>query len=220
MGRGWRGLVTLNSQRAGDVAPLDGVGQVPHGDRAGLAEVGLDRVDVELGVSAVGTGEGLHEAGQQARVLPDVGAHGVVGGRGQADPGGVELGGEDIGAALRGGRGDLAGRPGSLLELRGGFSPAGDEDELGRLERVVEERDEGCQVAGPQVADVADDDDASCGHERRAGRGVDHRVDDVAAAVAGRVAFTAARDGVLLDGEGAVLAAEQLGDQSRRGVVA
>src|SRR4029450_10499327 len=73
------------AQGAGDVALVEGVGQLPGRDAAGLAQVGLDVVDAEPGPGPEAAGRRAGRADQPLGIVAQPGHDPLAGGPAQAD---------------------------------------------------------------------------------------------------------------------------------------
>ncbi len=205
------------AERRADVALVDGVGQLPRRHAAGLAEERLDVVDPEAGAGAERADQRGQHADEALRVV--------------AEPLGDALGGRLVEAEARG-RHLLVDPPGQLsagadvddhpaagghrLGQRLGDAPARPhEHERGRGQRVGQVVDQRRDLGGlGEHLDVAPDDHAPVGQERRGLRRVDEG-DDRRVGGVGRGEAVAAD---LLDGEPGVEVTGEGVDDPVRGV--
>ena len=171
------------------VLRVDGVGEVPGLDGAGLAaEVG-DVVERELARRAEGRDEHLEEAREPRLVLAeprrDLGCDARV--DAQAGEGELLLVPLDELLALLG-RGDVvdggAGALDGVADALGELADRGD-DEVRRVGRVLEVCGEGLELGDGGGRDVAEHDDALLGEHRERLRGCDRGADGGGAGLAG-----------------------------------
>ena len=202
-----------DGQGLGRGTPVDGVGQVPRGHRPGLPQEGLELAHPDGRPLAVGRGQGVEHPGQPSQVLTQVLAQALGGGRVQAHGSVTQVLGQPLRPVAGVAHGDvdhLADRVHGLDQgLRHRAAPA-HQHQHARRGRVGQGRRQPGRVGRVQPTGLPDDHHPPVDQEGRGGEGVDHRAH--LEVVTGRLAA------VLLDHEGGVPLAHQLGDEGPGGL--
>jgi hypothetical protein len=164
-------------ERPGRLAGIDGIGEVPRGQRPGHPEERLEFLEGHRGPRTVGGGQRVEQALEATDILPEV--LGQVGRRRSLEPDGTgpQLIGQPLGARLAGAdRGvHRAAGPDAPGQRRGNRAAAGHQHEDRGLEGILQVVRQPFGVRGSQLAGLAQDHHPPFDQERRGGAGVDHR---------------------------------------------
>ena len=195
-------------QGRGQVTPVDGVGELPRGDGARLAEERRHLLDADTGALAVGGGQHVEERGQPADVVAQVFADQVGGGGVEAHRTLLQLGAEPhatVPARRHPGVDDMADPAHRVAQRARDLPSPADEHEPGGGKRIGQVGHQRPDLGGEEPADLAGDDDPVAAEEGRRLGGVDHGPQ-------------LALGPEVLDHQGGVVVADQLGHERPDGI--
>ncbi len=190
------------------VPGVDGVGEIPRGDRSGFPQVRLDVIGTEPRALPVRGGEDLEQRTEPGEVLAQMVLDRLLGRAVEPHRTGPHPLPDPVGALPAGhpGRQHVPVRLDRGHQLGGDLTLTGRQDEDGAREGVVQIGQERRHFFGGEPADVAHHHDPPLGQKGRGGAAVRHR---------GQVHVVAA---VVLDGQVAVVAPQQPVDGRLDGV--